>query len=201
MDSYVVAACIALFGVLLSIIGSYITNERITKKSLDVQKELAKENINANLVAKARIEWIQSVRKDSSKLIAAFYNFTSQSYSISVYMNLTESSIREQKVNENINKLDIYQLTISEYTEKLKLYFPVQDSDGKNRMVIETILEASKTVLDKPESNQSFRNFDFSLISEDPERYVIESEKSINKLSNVISSYLKEEWNKSKTGQ
>lgn len=201
MDSYVVAACIAFFGVLVSITGSYITNERITKKSLDVQKELAKENINANLVAKARIEWIQNVRKDSSKLISALYNFTSHSYSVSVFMNSTGSSIREQKVNENIDKIDIYQLTISEYTEKLKLYFPIQDSDGKNKNVVETILEANKAVLKKRDSNQSFRNFDFSLLTEDPERYVIESEKSINKLSNVISSYLKEEWNKSKTGK
>jgi hypothetical protein len=201
MDSYVVAACIALFGVFVSITGSYITNERITKKSLDVQKELAKENINANLVAKARIEWIQNVRKDSSKLISALYNFTSHSYSVAVFMNSTGSSIREPKVNENIDKIDIYQLTISEYTEKLKLYFPIQDSDGKNKNVVETILEANKSVLNKRGSNQSFRNFDFSFLTEDPERYVIESEKSINNLSNVISSYLKEEWNKSKTGK
>jgi hypothetical protein len=83
----------------------------------------------------------------------------------------------------------------------LKLYFPIQDSDGKNKNVVETILEANKWVLNKRGSNQSFRNFDFSFLTEDPERYVIESEKSINNLSNVISSYLKEEWNKSKTGK
>jgi FtsZ-binding cell division protein ZapB len=59
-------------------------------------------------------------------------------------MNSTGSSIREPKVNENIDKIDIYQLTISEYTEKLKLYFPIQDSDGKNKNVVETILEANK---------------------------------------------------------
>ncbi len=50
-----ITICVAFIAPIISLFGVIYTN-RTTKK-------LAKTNIDANITAKARIEWIQSVRK------------------------------------------------------------------------------------------------------------------------------------------
>lgn len=92
MDSYVVSACIAFSGVFLSIIGSYVTTERLQTKKINADKKISERNIDVNLKAKARIEWIQSVRIAASELIS--------SYSISLIYKADNISEFMEKRNE-----------------------------------------------------------------------------------------------------
>ncbi|MGL4695193.1 hypothetical protein [Enterococcus larvae] len=61
----VVAAVISLIGVVLTI----VFNVSISKRNNEIQRELAQKNIDANLKAKARIDWITSVREISARII------------------------------------------------------------------------------------------------------------------------------------
>ncbi|CCO11588.2 hypothetical protein BN424_2148 [Carnobacterium maltaromaticum LMA28] len=197
MDSYVVAACIALFGVFVSITGSYITNERITKKSLDVQKKLAKENINANLVAKARIEWIQSVREES----ASFITLCSQllNYSSITKINLTSNEVTSSSITlawedmtappkTAIDEEELpleRELLLNEIALKANLliiYFGPDDS-GKNDDIINKI----QSIID-------------IINMENYSSFMTKMENEIMIFRDEIRVYLKEEWIKAKKG-
>lgn len=96
MDSYIIAALIALIGVIISVIGSsvsnYCINKLVNNKNLDAQKEISERNIDVNLKAKARIEWIQSVRIAASELISF--------YSVSLLYKVDNVSEFMEKRNE-----------------------------------------------------------------------------------------------------
>lgn len=83
-----IAAIISLFAALITIWGT-IKNNRI-------QKEINAKNIEANLKAKARIEWIQKTRIISAELITNSFKFDTLSKE---YLNLTEriNSYRNEK--------------------------------------------------------------------------------------------------------
>ena len=191
MDSYVVVACIALFGVFVSITGSYITNERITKKSLDVQKELAKENINANLVAKARIEWIQSVREESASFVSLCSQLINYSSIAKINLKTTEvtdtsvtliwdDQITPPKTAVNEEKLALErEILLNEITLKANLmiiYFGPDDS-GENDDIISKI----QSILD-------------IINMENSSGFITKMESEILIFRDEIRVYLKEEW-------
>ncbi|EOH8681417.1 hypothetical protein [Enterococcus faecalis] len=57
-------------GTILGIIVNVCINRSQTKKNHELQKEITQKQIDANLKAKARIMWIDEVRKLSSKIIS-----------------------------------------------------------------------------------------------------------------------------------
>ncbi|HDX9690729.1 TPA: hypothetical protein ROY16_000322 [Bacillus thuringiensis] len=50
------------------------TQKQMSKDNLDLQEKLNKSNFKGNVVSKARIEWIQEVRKKSVDFISSCYN-------------------------------------------------------------------------------------------------------------------------------
>lgn len=60
---------VAFIAPIISLFGVIYTN--------NTTKKLTKDNINANITAKARIEWIQSVRKATAELITAYHKLLS----------------------------------------------------------------------------------------------------------------------------
>lgn len=93
----VIAAVISLIGVVLTI----VFNVHISKRNNEIQRELAQKNIDANLKAKARIEWITEVRQRAANLISGL-------------VRLKDASDLEH---------DTMWTKIVEETELLKLYF------------------------------------------------------------------------------
>ena len=68
-----VVAIISLSGVLINIFSTNYFSKKINKNNNELQEKLNQKNIDANLKSKARIEWIQNVRKTSSELISIYY--------------------------------------------------------------------------------------------------------------------------------
>ncbi|CRH18077.1 conserved hypothetical protein [Carnobacterium maltaromaticum] len=147
MDSYVVAACIAFIGVLVSIAGSYYTSARINKEIINAQKDIARISIDANLMAKARIDWIEKVRENTSNLI-------------SVLLTLQKEEKDFNLTWENGEK----------YSEILKLYFSSKTNNevGKDIFIeghILVVSEMAKKVLFNSESNENKNEYIIEYIS------------------------------------
>ena len=66
-------AIIALIGVILSVFLTHSSNRKINETNIAFQQKIKNDEIDANLKASARIEWIQEVRKKTAKLIALCY--------------------------------------------------------------------------------------------------------------------------------
>lgn len=73
LSSNLTLAIIALIGVLISLYLTHSSNEKINESNNALQQKIKNDEIDANLKASARIEWIQEVRKKKAKLIALCY--------------------------------------------------------------------------------------------------------------------------------
>ena len=87
-------------GTIIGIIANVCINVYQNRKNQSLQEKLKQKEIDANLKAKARIEWITEVRQKSSELISLFLSLQKK-------------------------KIDFYEqwLKIEEASELLKLYF------------------------------------------------------------------------------
>lgn len=71
---------IALIAAMMSFIGVLMTSFlafKMNKTNKKLQEDLNQKNINASLTAKARIAWIQEVRKTTSELVALYFTLLS----------------------------------------------------------------------------------------------------------------------------
>ena len=62
---------VAAIAPVISFLGVLYTNH--------TTKKIARGNIDANITANARIEWIQNVRKETAKLISVYHKFLQES--------------------------------------------------------------------------------------------------------------------------
>ncbi|NSV25970.1 hypothetical protein HRH32_13450, partial [Enterococcus faecalis] len=84
-------------------------NYRQTKKNEELQKEITQKQIDANLKAKARIEWISGVRDKTSELVSlllslqkektVFYEQWLEIEKVSELLKLYFNSKMNKKVN------------------------------------------------------------------------------------------------------
>lgn len=123
------------WGVIGPLIGTGITlwlNWMQGKENRQIQKEISNQQINANLKAKARIEWINEVRNKSSNFISLLL------------------SIQKNDVNYNEQWLKI-----EEASELLKLFFnsnsaeDVKSDISINKGNIELSQEAEKILMNR----------------------------------------------------
>lgn len=182
----IIVACIALKGV----------------------KDTIQNNINSNLRANARIEWIQKVRNTSAELISLYY------YIISY------------KDSDSKNKDELYKALVESRlkTELLIMYFGPNTKNKNHKDSTEIILniECNEGKNDSIVVFLSDLNMDFhkfyrlkfnsaeSIYSQTRRRIMIEQkikksnvdlEERLIKLRNIIRIYLKVEWDKAKEGK
>lgn len=132
-------AIIAAFGALT---GAYFSYQSLnnSRKTLEQQKILGEQSIDANIIANARIKWIQEVRKLVSKIYSDLESFQINSNS----NQLSESNEFMFKLNE------------------LLLYFgddsgnqPERVNDGNNKKIIDMIdsIKESIRLINKTKSD------------------------------------------------
>lgn len=107
----IVVSIISLIGVILSTILTNKTTKRINKSNNAMQEKWNQKNIDANLIASARIEWIQKVRNLSAELLSLYFSM----------LNSKETDKIQLAFNHSIEK-----------TELLILYFGHEDNEIKN---------------------------------------------------------------------
>lgn len=134
-------ALLSFVGVLISAIITAKTSKKIHDDNTKFQDEWNKKTIEANLIAQARIEWIQNVRKTTSKLLVHYFSMLDTS---------------------NLDQLDQELLASQEQNELLILYFGNEkDSEcsgisrreillnresnqGKNDMLVMSLIDLAK---------------------------------------------------------
>ena len=100
----IIVAVISLIGVVISTLMTNRTTKKINKENSRLQEKWNQKNIDANLIAQARIEWIQNVRKTTSELLVHYFSM----------INL-----------RNLENIDQELLDSQEKNELLILYFGI----------------------------------------------------------------------------
>ena len=116
----IVVSIISLVGVIITTVMTNKTTKKINKDNLELQNKWNQKNIDANLIAQARIEWIQNVRKTTSELLTHYFSM----------INLG-----------NLDNIDQELLDAQEKNELLILYFGNDNSqENANQNIRERLL-------------------------------------------------------------
>ncbi|WP_217265792.1 hypothetical protein [Enterococcus silesiacus] len=117
-----IAAGISLIAAGISIWGTFRNNK--------IQKEINQQNIDANLKSKARLEWINNVRKETSELLSLSGRRQAYTYKLENLYKMGDYSDVEIKEIEKLN-VDIFEVSNSITTQlyKLKLMFGPENGE------------------------------------------------------------------------
>lgn len=232
-----IAALVSFVAACLTFIGVFI--------NVSTQKKIAKQQIDANLKAKARIKWIQEVREISARLITNFSelkkdqtNFKEKYINISrdaellklyfgfygpkekttldydILFNTESNDNKNQYIfdfidsmlddlnNESFDKYNLYLKKYEEYKEKLAEY----------NKAIEKYCDVQIDKYGNPEivpkkEHESQYDYYFGWIQEFRSKnssyysYIREYDEKGKNFEQIISIYLKIEWDKAKEGQ
>lgn len=206
--------------------GIYV-NYRISKKNSEeskefqenqrtFQKEMTQKQIDANLKAQARIEWISDVRE----LVAEYISELSVLQQILFQMIIPVETIqienrkekpRQQIIDENLDKiepllekLNSQRMKITSLSEKILLFFSSKEDHKKieneliyaqnQLMVLEIFIRKIKGEKMNPTPidaclPKEFNQFDMMIVS------------NIMNLRSTFRDYFKAEWDKAKEGK
>ncbi|HDX9508903.1 TPA: hypothetical protein ROY06_002147 [Bacillus cereus] len=101
------------------------TQKQVSQANLELQEKMNKSNFKGNIVSKARIEWIQEVRKKSVDFMSACYN---------VFEFLSSSDVAPTK-SEEFLKL---KSEVEKHGTLLILYFG-PDSNKNNELIVSIV--------------------------------------------------------------
>ncbi|OQO68421.1 hypothetical protein BH747_12130 [Enterococcus villorum] len=189
-----VSALISLIAAIMVLIGVIM--------NVCTQRKIAKQQIEANLKAKARIDWITKVRDETADFVTNCLLYIEYSPIIEigkpVVNGLTPTSdgvvidvssepdhhepskyedVIEDKEKENIR------VHLNNSGNRLMLYFG-PDAEGEN----EEIVQYLETIIEKVNAGKFYKND-------------TNSRKIIVEFRNKIRGYLKKEWDKAKQGK
>lgn len=134
-------------------------------KTLKTQKELSLNNFKGNVVSKARIEWIQEVRKKSVDFISICYD---------LIMNIKSNNYSKDKV------LDL-KSQLKKNANLLILYFgPDKNKNENNEFIIYLITLLSNKIVNE---NNYYDG-----------KHIINLETELSVLMDFLRIYLKAEW-------
>lgn len=137
------------------------------RKLLNHQKKLNDENFKGNIVSKARIEWIQEVRKKSVDFIAACYDYFR-------YAKLHNDKYDDEKIIELKN-------IIEKNATLLILYFGPDSGENKNNdFIVYLITTLSEKITNKDNWYST--------------EHILNLEKEVDVLKDFLRIYFKAEW-------
>ncbi|EMF0220847.1 hypothetical protein NTJ87_002388 [Enterococcus hirae] len=214
---------VPFIGTLAGIYVNYRISQKNSEESKEFQenqrtfqKEITQKQIDANLKAQARIEWISDVRE----LVAEYISELSVLQQILFQMIVPVETIQIENQNENprqqiidgnlekieplLEKLNSQRMKITNLSEKILLFFSSKEDHreienqliyAQNQlMILEIFIRKIKgerlnpTPIDEllPEE---FNQFNMSFVS------------NIKKLRSIFRDYFKSEWDKAKQGK
>ncbi|WP_368862890.1 hypothetical protein [Staphylococcus hominis] len=173
-----------------------------------LNKKFNEKKLNAEIISKSRIQWINEVRSISAKFIYKFNRcvmLKRKRFDVIKKKERLYKGIKNKKIpktQENLEKLEEYKKKISKLVDKfneeyaavienstiLKLYFTTEKNPDSNLITHQQILKDMKTL------NNSLRK----LKSTSDEKDMRELRNNYQGLIDLIGNYLKQEWEKSK---
>lgn len=163
--------------------------------SIIVTLSISKKNRRADLVSKARLEWIKEVRHHTAELSSAVFQCkeTTEALTISSQGVSNSKNEKDKEKYEEIEKKRTEEFMyiagkIKYEAIKMKIYFtPGNDIHKDILAIIEKV--------------DSISLFNASGKAENIKDVIENSYKNIGPLTEKISEYLKQEWEKSKKGK
>lgn len=132
-------ALLSFIGVLINAFSTNRMSKKINQNNNTLQEKLNQKNIDANLRAKARIEWIQNVRKTSAELISLYYELLN----ITDKDRLLETFISSQEKTELLILFFGPEKQHKELTPEASIE-SVESNEGKNDLVVEFLSKLNK---------------------------------------------------------
>ena len=224
MNTAVTSALIAIVGIVISVLGStagtYIINKKLNKANNEVQKEIANRNIDANLVAKARLKWIEEVRKLTTELISNVSMTNINGYKVIRSNKLVDE---EEEFVKSINpplidsdKVGIFQPEVTDEFREL-IFHKIKDQENFNQNKFKVFAIAENFILYfSPQEEHShiidniewFKNNQELFNNKIKDKKFKEAEDILHEFNFQISEfknnmrwYLKKEWDKAKQGK
>ncbi|EOA3385387.1 hypothetical protein ACH0DO_000765 [Enterococcus hirae] len=197
-------------GTIIGIIVNVWINVSQNKKNQSFQEKMKQKEIDANLKAKARIEWISEVRNISSEIIIHTVSIQNvvRNYGLALkyyYNQKNITSINEQNIINSRKLIELqnkYKEYENEFYDKHNLVFSLcqklllfSETD-EHRKIIQCI-EAVYKNNDALAILTSDKNFDKKKFKELDSKYP----DLIENFTTEIKRYLKVEWDKAKQGK
>lgn len=215
------AAIISAVGILIQIIMAVYNNNQL--------KKLEQKKIDADIISKSRMQWINETRKlvsdfmnDASLLLAQITLFCEKNVQVSEYcvkLDNIEMSKNTNKVMDDIKQLEkLIDIVDQQQVVNVAALNGLQEKMSRSRLLIKLQFSDNKEnnlIVEKVESITNYiRIFilkstwsqDFSL--KDKKKLVGESialreseQKEIEELVEILREYYKKEWEKVKSGE
>lgn len=204
--STIIASVISVLALFINIIFTFIINKKNNKN----QERLLKNRIQADLASSSRIRWIEEVRKASVEYMSSLIDFSKNyadsqkenefikcSYCLILYFPVIKGY---QSMEKELNRLDNLHVKDVNFT---KLYTNASSyvKQDKNE---ERFISVMNKVINNTENNDDKNPFINSMLKINHSRIINkklnynEIYKIINDTTNVISLYLKIEWDRAK---
>ncbi|AWQ39171.1 hypothetical protein CNQ40_04700 [Enterococcus faecalis] len=203
-------------GTIAGIFVNVYINYRQTKKNEELQKEITQKQIDANLKARARIEWISDVRELVSEYIARLSILENIMRSMIEPAELIQIERMKDEPDDNIilsekakltplnESLKEEQVKITCISENILLYFSHQEEHKNIEKIITYIpnqlilLELFMREINGEYVNKTPLN---ELLKDEFNEYPIMVAKNVQEIRKEFRNYLKIEWDKAKEGQ
>lgn len=113
--------------------------EKWNSETLQFQEKINKANIDANLIASARIEWIQKVRNLSAELLSLYFSM----------LNSKDAEKIQTAFNHSIEKTELLVLYFGhednkEKNEELDMLLNKESNIGKNELIVHFAITLSQ---------------------------------------------------------
>ncbi|MGF7253785.1 hypothetical protein [Enterococcus faecium] len=206
-------------GTIIGIIVNVCINVYQNRKNQSLQEKLKQKEIDANLKAKARIEWIAEVRNLVSKYLSYLFDIkitVSRMYDMQkeihdLSRDLGQFEKKEEIYNRKdhlekqlLKKEDELMISIQESiltAEKILLHFSKKDDHDS----VEKALLKSIDIVKDIEAKEARPDFYNPYLSESSRNYADEKRSSIDNsiqtIREIFREYLKTEWDKAKRGK
>lgn len=151
----IVVSVIAFIGVIVSTVMTNRTTKKINKSNEELQEKWNQKNIDATLIANARIEWIQKVRNTTAELLALYFEVINtvdketllesvikaqeKTELLILFFGHEEQNVKDQPVDlhcpkNNINKNASIVVFLSSLSQRIYRYYEINKLDELGRL-------------------------------------------------------------------
>lgn len=137
----IIVAIISLGGVVFTTVMTTRTTDKINKENIELQNKWNQRNIDANLIAQARIQWIQNVRKTTSELLMHYFSMINLGNLENIDQELLNSQEKTELSILYFGNDGTHENTNGDIREKLLFK---ENNVGKNDLLVTLIEDLAK---------------------------------------------------------
>lgn len=218
-NSNIATALIALLGVVISVLATSWMNKKLTESQQKLEEKMIQRQIDADIRAKARINWIQSARNISTEIIDGTFCLIQDT---NRYLSLTK------RINEQRNKGESapsgmidkrgeafyhIQRGVTRLNKNVTLFKLFFGPNAENDVIVDFSIDVFKKAASISKEIETYRYYvgenetkeEMSIRVNDMNNQVksdlIALKKTIDEFTDSSRNYYKKEWDRAKNGE